>query len=129
MKYVILRCEDDARTGERTASLLEGAKLSHLQHLAQAGAAGTIRHRTGRIPIDRFHLHGAVFGLEPRDPEAAPGRWYAASAGVELAEGERAWCADFLTHQDGRIVDAAAGHIPTKESAILIQALNDQLGS
>jgi 2,3-bisphosphoglycerate-independent phosphoglycerate mutase len=129
MKYVILRCEDNALGGEQTAALLEGAKTSHLQQLAHAGAAGTIHRRGDHAAIDRFHLHRALFGFGPRDPEASPGRCYAAGANLQLAMGETAWCCELITHRDGKIIDPAAGKITTKESEILIQALDDQLGS
>ena len=55
MKYVILRCEDQAPYSEQTATLLAGAKTPHLQQLAQAGAMGAIRFRNdppaGRLAL------------------------------------------------------------------------------
>ena len=91
MKYVILRVEDYAPSDGRTAALLDGAKTLHLQHLAQAGAVGLIRHKGDPPGIDRAQVHRALFGLEPHAAEASPGRCYAAGANVELAEGETAW--------------------------------------
>ena len=129
MKYLILRCEDVARAGEQTAALFQGAKVSYLQHLAQGGAAGVVRDRDPRRAIDRFHFHRAMFGLLPGDAEAAPGQCYAAGAEIPVEAGATAWCCELVTHQDGRIIDATAGNIPTKESEVLIGALNDRLGS
>lgn len=129
MKYVIVRCEDTAPGGGQIASLLDGAKTSHLQQLAQAGAAGTIRPQGDSAGLDRFNLHRALFGLGPHDPEAAAGRCYAASINRTLAEGETAWCCELVTHRDGKIVDPTAGGIPTKESEVLIHALDEELGS
>lgn len=136
MKYVIVRCEDDARVGERTASLLEGAKASHLQHLAQAGAAGQIRARVARRQgrgtvgaVDRIQLHRSLLGVGPGDPEAAPGPCYAASADLDLTPGATAWCCDFVTQQEGTIVDPTAGRIQTKESEVLLKAIGDRFGS
>ena len=129
MKYVILRVEDYAPSDGQTAALLDGAKTLHLQHLAQAGAVGTI-YQKGDLPgIDRVQLHRALFGLEPRDPEGSPGRCYAAGASMELADGETAWCCELITHRDGAILDPTAGNIPTKESQVLIHALDERLGS
>ena len=102
MKYVILRCEDGAPAGGRTAGLLEGAKTSHLQQLAQAGAAGLIRPqaRAGRgDALDRFHLHRTLFGLERSDAGAAAGRCYADAAGVTLEPGETAWGCELVTQR------------------------------
>lgn len=128
MKYVIVRCEDAARLGDRTAALLDGAKTAHLRQLAQAGAAGAIRHG-GAAPMDRPRLHQALVGLEAPAAEAAAGQWYAAAVDLRCAEGETAWCCELISQHDGRIHDPTAGNIPTKESELLIQALNEQLGS
>ena len=129
MKYVILRCEDAARASERMAALLESGKLPHLQQLAQAGAAGLIRRRQQGQSVDRLHLHRALCGVDSQDANAAPARWYAASMNLQLAAGETAWCADLLTQQEGKVVDPSSGGISTKEGAVLIQMLNETLGS
>jgi 2,3-bisphosphoglycerate-independent phosphoglycerate mutase len=136
MKYLIIRCEDHARAREETASLLEGAKVAYLHHLAQAGAAGVIRaptaqgrSRRGDIAIDRFSLHRALVGLGSQDSEAAPGLCAAVGANLQLVPEDTAWCCDLVTQQDGKIVDPTAGRITTKESAVLIHTLNERLGS
>ena len=131
MKYVILRCEDPGSHGTQTAALLGGAKSSHLAQLAQAGAAGTSRlaPRADHAVIDRFHLHRALFGLTRRDPDASPGRCYAEGANVQLEPGDTAWGCELVTHRDGRIIDPTAGHITTQEARLLIQALDEGLGS
>ena len=129
MKYVILRCEDNGPRSEQTAPLLEGAKTSHLHELAQAGAAGISRtnHQGHPGGIDRFRLHRALFGLDAED--AAAGRCYAESANLQLGAEETAWCCELITQQDGKISDPRAGNITTKESELLMHALDDELGS
>ncbi len=129
MKYVIIRCEDYARIGQQVSSLLEGAKTAHLQHLAQAGAAGLVRQLNTHPTIDRFALHRAAFELGPEETGTTPAECYAASVNLKLAEGETAWCCDFVTQQDGTVIDPTAGNIPTKESEALLDALNQQFGS
>ena len=128
MKRVIIRCEDVARSDSPGPSLLEGAKTAHLQHLAQAGAAGLIRPKSG-ARIDRFELHRGLFGLGLQDPEARAAWCYTLSCQLDLGEDDTAWCCDFVTQRDGRIIDLTAGDIPTKESEVLIHALNERLGS
>lgn len=136
MKTVILRCEDYARGGGPVATLLDGAKTVHLQQLAQAGAAGTVSPPApsgGRGDavegIDRFDLHRALCGVRPGDPGARPARCYAAQVNRSLASDEVAWCCEFVTQRDGALIDPTSGDIPTKESDVLIQALNEALGS
>lgn len=129
MKYVIVRCEDHARPSAQAATLLEGAKTAHLQHLAQAGAGGLICAHRDRRAIDRVALHRGLIGLTPHDPEASPGHWYAASAKVPVGADETVWCCELVTQQDGKILDQTVDEIPTKESGALIDALNRQLSS
>lgn len=128
MKYVILRCEDEAPMSSRAVTLLEGARTPHLQQLAQAGAAGRIRAQRA-LRFDRFRLHRSLVGLQPNDPEAAGGACYAAGAKLQLATEDTAWCCDLVTQRDGTIIDPTAGRITTKESEVLIQALDAEMGS
>lgn len=129
MKYVIVRCEDHVPSSRNPAPLLEGAKAAHLQQLAQAGAGGLIRPRVQAGAPGRFELHRGFFGLGPHDPEPSAGRCCAASVNRRLDPGETAWCFDFITQRDGVVIDPTAGRITTRESEMLIQALEDQLGS
>ena len=129
MKYVVIRCEDAAPAPLHAASLWEGAKLPHLQQLAQAGAAGLIRKAKKPAAFSGLELHHGLFGLGAQESGAAPARCYAASVNLQLAPGETAWCCELATQQNGRIDDPTAGGIPTKEGELLIQALNDRLGS
>ena len=129
MKYVILRCEDLAPSATRATSLLDGAKVLHLQQLAQAGAAGLIRARSEQGILDRFGLHRALLGLAPGDPQVSGGQCYAAALNLHAAPGETIWCCDLVTQRDGRIVDASAGHVTTKEAEVLVHALDERFGS
>ena len=128
MKYMILRCEDLAAGTDQTPSLLENSKLGHLQQLAQAGAGGTIQ-LSSRRPTHRFDLHRGLLGLNSDEPGVSAAQCYAAGANILLGEGETAWCCELITHQEGRILDATAGRITTKESELLVHALDEELGS
>ena len=127
MKCLIVRVEDQAR-GEHV-SLLEGAKATHLQHLAQAGAGGALRPRGTALPLDRMDVHRGLLGLDAEDPAARPAHWYAAAKDLRLPSGATAWCCELLTHADGKVVDPTAGRITTRESEALLATLNDKLGS
>lgn len=128
MKHIIFRYEDHAPTTSHVVPLLEGAKTVHLHQLAQAGAAGVIKPQEGAQGLNRFELHRGLLGLNPDDAEATAGQCYAASLNLRLKD-ETSWCCEFVTQQEGRIIDPTAGGISTKESEVLIRALNDQLGS
>jgi len=129
MKHVIVRCEDGAIANQQTAALLESAKVMHLQQLAQAGAAGVLRNQGTSAALDRFTMNRSLLGFDPQEAAGRAGCSYAASINRSLADGEIAWCCDFITQRDGQLIDPTAGAIPTNQSAALIQHLNEQLGS
>ncbi len=129
LKRVILRCEDLTLSQDGLVSLLEGAKTAHLQQLAQAGTAGLLRPQTWRQAFDRAQIHRGLVGLKEDDLEAQVGRWYAAAAGISAEPDEMIWCCDFITQQDGRVADPTTSALTTKEAQILLQALDEQLGS
>ena len=128
MKYVILRCEDGARN-RQTAALLEGAKTAHLQQLAQGGAAGVLRHAAEYDHGDPALLHRGLLGLDPQDVDVAAARCYTASANIAMEPGETAWCCDLVTQHEGVLIDPEAGRITTKESDLLVKALDEHLGA
>jgi 2,3-bisphosphoglycerate-independent phosphoglycerate mutase len=127
MKYLIIRCEDRTdRAG--LPGLLEGAKTAHLREVSQAGAAGLLRPAGHDAVLDPFALHGRLLGLAADTAQPSAGECYAAAAGAHVAPGKVAWACDFVTHRDGALVDPGAGDISTRQSAELIDALNDALG-
>ena len=125
MKTVIIRCEDRGRVVEQTAALLAGAKTSHLQQLAQAGAVGAIRSASARASIRRRILHSGLLGIV----DIPPAHCYVAAANMSLGADDAAWCCDLVTQRDGVIEDSSGGQLPTKESRLLIRALNERLGT
>jgi len=129
MRYAIVRIVDGAEDGAERASLLEGARNPHLAHLAQAGAAGALRHSGHTEERDRLQCARGLLGLDPGDPTASPALCYAAEADLTLEPRETAWCCDFMTQQDGQVLDPTAGGIPTKESTELLHAIQEHLGS
>ena len=129
MKYLILRCEDDAKLNKEASSLLKGAKTTYLQQIAQSGAAGLIKKRAFRQPIDPLAVHRGLLGFKSNESELPGGCCYAASVNIKPADEETVWCCDFVTVHDELVVDTTAGQISTKESAVLLQALAAELGS
>jgi len=129
MRYVIIRIADAAGPGGQAVSLLEGARSPHLGHLAQAGAAGSLRYRAGAEERDGLQRARGLLGLALEDSEASPALCYAAEAELELGPRDTAWCCDFVTQHNGQILDPTAGRIPTEESRQLLNAIQDRLGS
>jgi 2,3-bisphosphoglycerate-independent phosphoglycerate mutase len=130
MKYVIIRCEDRVRVpAEPLVDLLQSTKAAHLHHMAQTGAIGSLRWPLPRTALDGFHAHWALLGYSIQSESTRAGRAYAAAVDHALKPDEVAWCCDFVTQHEGRVVDPTAGAISTQEAKLLIEALNRQFGS
>lgn len=133
MKYLIIRCEDRAQAGEQVPSLLEGSKVAHLAQLSQSGCAGLIQGKKRADEscsgIDRLQIHRGLLGLTLENQHALPGACYAAQGGIKIDDGKTAWCCEFVTAHDNKIIDPVGGKISSKESTMLVETLNEQLGS
>ena len=137
MKYVLIRCEDRARpSGDGAVGLLEAAKLTTLQHLAQTAAVGVVAAdqkgpgRRSGPSANGLQTQWLWWGYRPEDvPAWQAGQCYAASLKVELDAEDTVWCCELVTQHDGRLIDPTAGRIPTNQASTLIQTLQARLGT
>lgn len=113
---------------------LEAARTPTIDHLCRNGEL----FRLQTIPIsmqpgsDIANL--SLLGYEPQNFYTGRAPLEAASMGIELRKGETAYRCNLvsLDRKDSNsliMVDFSAGHIPTAESTILINALQDEVGS
>ena len=137
MKYIILVGDGmgdlplsvlDSRTPLETAntptmdSLSRNGELFRLQTIPAGMQPGS----------DIANL--SLLGYEPQDFYTGRAPLEAASMGIELAEGETAYRCNLVSLKKNGpdsliMVDFSAGHIPTAESNILINGLQEELGS
>jgi 2,3-bisphosphoglycerate-independent phosphoglycerate mutase len=113
---------------------LEAANTPTMDHLCQNGEI--FRFQT--IP-DGMHAGSdianlSLLGYEPQNFYSGRAPLEAASMGIELAEGEVAYRCNLVTLEKETdnsltMVDFSAGHIPTDESSVLIDDLQEELGS
>ena len=142
MKYLLVWCEDRVPLQfEGAASLLETARLTHVQQLAQAGGIGQVTWSRAHKPVNELQAHWSWLGYPEQEVRPAgrrrrhapssweAGRCYAASAHVDLGEQEHAWCCELVTQHEGRVMDPTAGGISTKEASRLIGSLNEKLAT
>ena len=137
MKYIILVGDGMgdlpiAELGFRTP--LEAADTPTIDNLCRHGEL----FRLQTIPVnmqpgsDIANL--SLLGYEPQKFYTGRAPLEAASMGIELGEGETAYRCNLVTlaknNPDSLImVDFSAGHIPTTESGILINGLQEKLGA
>lgn len=107
---------------------LEVAKVPHITKLARMGQVGrTITVPEGYPPAsDVGNL--SILGYDPAQYYCGRAPLEAVNMGVELQEGEVAFRCNLITASDDTLADFSAGHIPSTEAKVLIEALDKALG-
>jgi len=131
MKYVLIvpdGAADRPCAGLQGKTPLEAADTPHMDEVAREGLLGTtVTIPEGMDPgSDVANL--AVLGYDPRRYHTGRAPLEAPALGVTLKNGELAFRCNLVTVADGILTDYAAGHIPSEESKLLIEALNETLG-
>jgi 2,3-bisphosphoglycerate-independent phosphoglycerate mutase len=107
---------------------MEVANAPNMDLIARKGVVGTARNvPKGMTPAsDVANL--SIFGYDPQKYYCGRGPLEAANLGVELGENDVAFRFNTVTVHDGKMVDYCAGHISTKEVAVLTDRLSTELG-
>ncbi|MFA5100494.1 MAG: cofactor-independent phosphoglycerate mutase, partial [Candidatus Omnitrophota bacterium] len=71
----------------------------------------------------------SILGCDPRKYYSGRGPLEAANMGIQLAEDDVAFRCNLVTVAENKMKDYSAGHISSNEAAILIKAIDKELGS
>ncbi|MFA4989318.1 MAG: cofactor-independent phosphoglycerate mutase [Candidatus Omnitrophota bacterium] len=132
MKYIVLVCDGMSdyplpELGERTP--LEAAKTPNLDFIARHGRLGRVKTvPAGFIPGSDV-AQMSIFGYDPKKYYSGRGPLEAANLGVELEDDDVAFRCNLVTTSADTLTDYSAGHISTKEAAILIKFIDRHLGT
>lgn len=132
MKYVVLvpdGCADEPveELGGRTP--LEAADLPHLDALAARSEVGRATVIPGGLPPGSDVGNLAILGYDPLEYHTGRAPIEAAAMGVDLGPDEVAYRCNLVTlGADGTMVDFAAGHLASRQSRPIIDALDATLG-
>ncbi|MCU1458708.1 MAG: phosphoglycerate mutase [Actinomycetia bacterium] len=133
VKYVVLvpdGCADEplAELGGRTP--LEAAAMPRLAALAARSEVGRAAVIPDGLPPGSDVGNMAILGFDPAKYHTGRAPIEAAAMGVELAPDEVAYRCNLVTvDADGTMVDFAAGHISTEQAAVIVAALDRELGN
>ncbi|MBF0531719.1 MAG: cofactor-independent phosphoglycerate mutase [Candidatus Omnitrophica bacterium] len=131
MKYIII--VPDGMADQPLPELdgktpLEVAATPHMDYIAQNGMTGLVQTiPEGMIPgSDVGNM--SLLGYDPRKYMCGRAPLEAASMGLTLNENQVALRCNLVTVSDGKMRDYSAGHILTKEAAVLIKELGEKIG-
>ena len=133
MKYVVLvpdGCADEplAELGGRTP--LEAAAMPRLAALAARAEVGRAAVIPEGLPPGSDVGNMAILGFDPVRYHTGRAPIEAAAMGVELAPDEVAYRCNLVTVDPaGTMVDFAAGHIGSEQAAVIVAALDRELGN
>lgn len=108
---------------------LEFARTPHMDFIAREGRGGTAAMVPARFIPSTDVAVLSLLGYNPSRYYSGRGPLEAASMGIELEEGDIAFRCNLVTVYDDILVDYSAGHISDRESAALIEFINEKLGS
>ncbi len=106
---------------------LEVAKKPNMDRIAREGKCGMLRTVPDGMHPGSDVANMAIFGYDPAKYYTGRGALEALSMGVPFAETDLAYRCNFVTIEDAKMKDFAAGHITSEEGAQLFAALQEKL--
>ncbi len=130
MKYIVLVPDGMADypvelLGGKTP--LEVAHTPNMNYLANHGMTGLIRTIPEGMSPGSDIGNLAIMGYDPRENFSGRAPLEAANQNIILKDDEIAFRCNLVTVENNHMADYSAGHISSKEAAILIDTLNKEL--
>lgn len=131
MKYIVIVPDGMAdlpieALGNKTP--LHAAHKANMDFLAKNGLTGMVRTIPDRMKPGSDIGNLSVIGYNPSKIYLGRAPLEAANLGITLEADEVAFRCNLVTMLHDQMVDYSAGHISTKEAAILLRDLNRELG-
>ncbi|MFA9389088.1 MAG: cofactor-independent phosphoglycerate mutase [Prolixibacteraceae bacterium] len=132
MKHIIILGDGMAdlpieRLGGKTPLMV--AKTPYIDELARKGRNGLLVTVPLDMPAGSEIANMGVMGYDVHKVYDGRGVLEAASMGVDIMEGDLGLRCNLICLEDGNIKNHSAGHVSTDEADVLIQMLNEKLGS
>ncbi len=116
-----------ARLGDKT--LLQYARPQYMEQLAKEGRTGRLLTVPEGFPPGSEVANTAILGYDLNKVYEGRGPLEAASIGYEMTDDDFAIRCNIITLEDGKIITHNGGNLETDDARILIEYLNEHLGS
>lgn len=131
MKYIILVGDGMAdyplkELDNRTP--LEVARTPNMDFIARFGKLGRVKTIPDKMSAGSDVANFSIMGYNPQEFYTGRGPLEAANLGIDLGADDVAFRCNLVTVLGNTLVDYSAGHISSKEAAILIKSINQNLG-
>jgi len=132
MKYIVLVADGMAdypikELDGRTP--LEVARTPNMDFIARHGRLGRIKTIPDKMSPASDVANISILGYDPKQYYTGRGPLEAANLGIELESQDVAFRCNLITVLNDKLIDYSAGHISSKEAAILIKFIAQELGS
>jgi 2,3-bisphosphoglycerate-independent phosphoglycerate mutase len=132
MKYIVLVGDGMAdypikELGERTP--LEVGRTPNMDYIARQGRLGRVKTIPEKMSPASDVANLSILGYDPQKFYTGRGPLEAANLGVDLEDDDVAFRCNLVTCANDKLVDYSAGHISSKEAAILIKFIDHNLGT
>jgi len=102
---------------------LQAAHKPNMDAIAAKGRNGLLRTVPEDLNPGSDVAILSVLGFDPRQFYTGRGAFEAAARGIQLKENDVAFRCNLITEKDGILIDHSAGHITSRESSQLIEAV------
>jgi 2,3-bisphosphoglycerate-independent phosphoglycerate mutase len=106
---------------------LQVARKPNMDAIAAKGRNGLLKTARKDLSAGSDTAILSVLGYDPRRFYTGRGPLEAAARGIQLRENDVAFRCNLITEENGRLVDYSAGHITSKDSSKLIEAVKKTL--
>lgn len=106
---------------------LQVARKPNIDAIAAKGRNGLLRTAHEKLSAGSDTAILSVLGYDPKRFYTGRGPLEAAARGIQLKENDTAFRCNLITEKDGILVDYSAGHITSKDSSKLIEAVKKTL--
>ena len=130
MKYIVLVADGMAdyplkELDNRTP--LEVARTPNMDFIAKNGRLGRIKTIPDKMSSASDVANICIFGYNPKEFYTGRAPLEAANLGVELEDDDVAFRCNLITASGDTLEDYSAGHISSKEAALLIKFIDKKI--